>query len=211
MLTDRPSEPILTRMDTISSTHSDRQALTPGIKTALRRLHVNLGHPTNDDLTRRLAAGGGTRVAQRAVKCLRCLTCEKVSRLPQSQTISRILTDEKRFNEMLFVDVCDVVDVRGNRYRWLVAVDQHTDYTVIAPCPSHKSQTVAKKLFKHWIRWAGSPDVLRNTLCDGERGQGASEILTEKTLGVRDSGANHCSLRERRASCDLHERVILAY
>ena len=47
---------------------SDRQALTPGIKTSLRRLHVNLGHPTKDDLTRCLAAGGGTRVAQRAVK-----------------------------------------------------------------------------------------------------------------------------------------------
>ena len=60
---------------------------------------------------------------------------EKTSQ-PQASCIS---TDGERFNERLFVDLCDVVDVRGNRYWWLVAVDQHADCTVIAPCPSHKS------------------------------------------------------------------------
>ena len=75
------------------------------------------------------------------------------------------------------MDLCDLVDVRGNGYWWLVAVDQHTDYTVIAPCTSHESQAVAKKMFKHWIRKAGPPDVL---VCDGERGLGASEVFTEK-------------------------------
>ena len=58
-----------------------------------------------------------------------------------------------------------------------MARGRHTDYTMIAPCPSHESQAVAKKIFKHWIRWAGPPDVL---VCDGERGLGASEIFTEK-------------------------------
>ena len=51
---------------------------------------------------------------------------------PRSHRPSCIPTDGERFNERLFVDLCDVVDVR------LVAVDQHTDYTVIAPCPSHE-------------------------------------------------------------------------
>ena len=32
------------------------------------------------------------------------------------------------------MDLCDLVDVCVNRYGWLVAVDQHTDYTVFAPC-----------------------------------------------------------------------------
>ena len=133
---------------------------------------MNLDISPDDDL----AAGGGTRVAQRAVKFLRCSTCERMSR-PRSHRPSRIPTDGERLNERLFVDMCDVVDVRGNRYWWLVAVDQHTDYTVIAPCPSHESQAVAKKIFKHWIRWVGPPDVL---VCDGERGLGASEVFTEK-------------------------------
>ena len=114
-------------------------------------------------------------MAQRAVKCARCSTFERVR--------SRIPTDGERFSERLFVDLCDVVDVRGNRYWWLVAVNQHTDDTVLAPCPSHESQAVAKKIFKHWTRWAGPPDVL---VSDGERGLGASEIFTEK---LSESGA----------------------
>ena len=121
---EHPSEPVLTPMgisfDDTKLDPRDRKALTPGIKTALRRLHVNLGHPTNDDLTRCLIAGGGTRVSQRAVKCVRCSTCEKLSR-PRSHRPSRILADGERFDERLFVDLCDVV------YWWLVAVDQHTD------------------------------------------------------------------------------------
>ena len=155
---------------------SDRKAVTPGFKTALRHLHVNLGHPTNDDLTRCRTAGGGTRVAQRAVKCMRCSTCKRMSR-PRSHRQSHIPTDGERFNERLSADLCDEVDVRGNRHWWLVAVDQLTHYTVIAPCPSHDSQAIAKKKIKHWIRWAGPPDVL---VCDGERGLGAYEVLTEK-------------------------------
>ena len=123
---------------------SDRQALTPGIKTALRRLHVNLGHPTNDDLTRCLAVRGGTRVAQRAVKCPRCSTCERMSRT-HSHRPSRIPTDGERSNGKLFVDLCDMVDVRAHRSWWLVAVDQHTDYTVIAPCSSHESQALRRR------------------------------------------------------------------
>ena len=98
--------------------------------------------------------------------------------------------DGERFNERLCVDLRDVVDVRGNRYWWLVAVDQHTDHTQIAPCPSHESQAVAKKIFKHWTPWAGPPDVL---VCDGERSLGASEIFTEN-LCVKDPGANHSSI-----------------
>ena len=88
---------------------------------------------------------------RQAVKCLRCSTCEKKSR-SRSDRPSRTPTGGERFNDRLFMDLCDV---RGNRYWWLVAVGQHTDYTVIAPCPSHESQAVATKIFKHWIRWAG--------------------------------------------------------
>ena len=50
----RTSEPTLTPMrmsfDDTKLDPSDRQAVTPGIKTALRRLHVNLGHPTTEVL-----------------------------------------------------------------------------------------------------------------------------------------------------------------
>ena len=58
---------------------------------------------------------------------------------------SRIRANGEHFNEKLFVDLCDLVEVRGNRSGWLVAVDRHTDYAAIAPCPSHESQAAAEK------------------------------------------------------------------
>ena len=168
---ERTSEPVLTPMG-ISSHDTkldagNRQALTARIKTAVGRLHMNLGHP------KCLAVGGGTRKAQRAVKCLRCSTCEKVSR-SRSHRPCRIPTDEERFNERLFVDLCDVVDTRENRCGWLETVDHHTDFTMFAPCPSHGSHAVAKKIFKHPICWA-----FQASLCAMASAVGASEVFTK--------------------------------
>ena len=58
-----------------------------------------------------------------------------------------------------------------------MAIDQHTDFTVITPCASHESHADAYKMFKHWIRSTSLPDVL---VCDDERGLGASEVFTDK-------------------------------
>ena len=83
-----------------------------------------------------------------------------------------------------------VVDVRGIRHWWFVAVDQHTDFSVIAPCPSHESQAVAKKYFQTL------DSVCRTLRHDGVRrraGPGSLRDFYRKTLGVRDSGANHSS------------------
>ena len=73
---------------------------------------------------------------QRAAKWWRCSTCERMSR-PCSHRPSRLPANGEHFNEKLFVDLCDLVDVRRNRYGWLVAVDRHIDSQVMAPCPSH--------------------------------------------------------------------------
>ena len=92
---------------------------------------------------------------QRAVKCWRCSTFDRMSR-PCRHRPSRIQADGEHFNEKPPVDLCDWVDVNGNRYGWLVAVDRHSDCTVVAPCPSSMSQAGAEKWrterFGH-IKW----------------------------------------------------------
>ena len=52
-------------------------------------------------------------LTQRAVKCERCATFARMSRSCGSRQTEN-------------VDLCDWVDVRGNRYGWLVAVDRHS-------------------------------------------------------------------------------------
>ena len=55
---DKNPTPMGRSFDETKLDPSDRLALPPGIKTALRRLHVSLGHLTNDDVTRCLPARG---------------------------------------------------------------------------------------------------------------------------------------------------------
>ena len=75
---------------------------------------------------------------------MRCATRKRMSR-PRSHRPSRTVTNGGSFNERLFVDLCDVVDVRGNRSGWLGTVVQHSDYLVITPCPLHEGQAAAEK------------------------------------------------------------------
>ena len=117
----------------------DRQALTPGIKTALRRLRVNLAHPTNDDLMRCLAGGG--RVAQRAVKRMGCSTRERMSHRP-----SRIPTDGELFDERPFVDMCDVRETdTGSSWQLIstptILLLRHVPATRAKPLPNTCSNT----------------------------------------------------------------------
>ena len=80
-------------------------------------------------------------------------------------------------------------DVRGNRYWWLVAVDQHTDYTVIAPCLQPRESKQLPRRFSN-IGFGG-PDLFMSWCAtEGE----AWELLRycpQKTLSVRNSGANN--------------------
>ena len=55
-----------------------------------------------------------------------------------------------------------------------MAVDHHTDVTVIAPCPSHESHAVAKKIFKQRMCWA-----FQASLCAMASAVGASEVFTK--------------------------------
>ena len=67
-----------------------------------------------------------------------------------------------------------------------MAIDQHTDYTVIAPCPSHESQAVAKKYFSN--TGLGVQETL-TYWCATENGAWeVSEFFTE-TLSVSGTQA----------------------
>ena len=189
---DRNPTPIRRSLDDTNLDPSHRLALPLGIKTALRRLHVNLGHATNDGLTRCLAARGGTHVAQRTVKGLRCSTCERMSR-PRSQRPSRLPTDGERFNEELLVDLCDLVDVRGNRYGWLVAVDQPLTTRCLRHCslwqkgrveqPSRKWRT---RRFGN-IKWRVSA-VSHEVVHVGNQRAGGWELTSNTSLQSANEG-----------------------
>ena len=133
---------------------------------ALRRLHVNCGHPSNQDLERVVRLAGGSPQACAAAKGLRCTICQKSqdAKLPRPGRIKERLG---QFNEVVYADVCTLKDRSGLNHDYIVIIDDGTGYCVITRIPDHTQETFVEAVTQNWIQWAGPPDLL---VADGERG-----------------------------------------
>ena len=145
-----------------------------GMLAALRRMHVNCGHPPNADLERVVRSAGGLPLAAKACKHLQCSTCQKLSR-PKPQRPSRIPQSGLQFNERVQIDACQVFDARGQSWWLLVTIDVATDFTNIQVIRHHSSEHFWRALEKGWLTWAGPPDAV---VADGERGLALEWFIT---------------------------------
>ena len=53
--------------------------ITKSVFSAVRRPHVNSGHPPNDELQRIVRLSGGSEMSRIAVKDIRCATCQRAA------------------------------------------------------------------------------------------------------------------------------------
>ena len=146
--------------------------------TALRKMHCNSGHPTNEDMRRCLKVSGASQLAQDIAKKLRCSTCARMSR-PATIRPSRIPSVGTQFNEMVYVDLFVISDAKGRTFWFMLVIDQFTDFCAVQSVKSHKSEHSFKCLDRCWCSWAGPPDVI---VADGERGFGSESMSTWLTL-----------------------------
>ena len=145
-------------------------------RTALRRLLLIWGHPTTDNLARCLNAAwwNSSTTDSCHVSPLFDVCMDDVG--------SRVrLLRESPQTEKTSFEKCSSICATSRAYtehgHWLLVIlVQHTDFSVIATCPSHDSQAVAKKILQHWIRWAGPSGVL--LVCRCERGLTSAEAFS---------------------------------
>lgn len=80
-----------------------RGSVSGKVAGALRRLHQNLGHPSNRDLVHHLTLSGASKEVTAAAHNLRCRTCDRCVR-PQAHRVAKpaALLD---FNECVAVDI----------------------------------------------------------------------------------------------------------
>ena len=122
---------------------------------ALRRMHQNLGHPTNRELVRHLTLGGASKDLIAAAHNLTCKTCLKCVR-PQAHRVVKpaALLD---FGDAVALDIIyiDTVESKGNLA--LNMVDVASSYQVVVPLESRHADVVTDTFYKHWVSWAGTP------------------------------------------------------
>ncbi|CAK0836533.1 unnamed protein product [Prorocentrum cordatum] len=128
------------------------------VRSHLRRLHQNLGHPSNDDLARNLRLNGADDALVRGAKHLRCATCNRTKPAAGSHRVSR-LSPVGGFNDELGVDGLYLRNAHGKPYLFLSLVEASTTYHVARYLKNRKPATVAKVFRELWP--AGPPSVVR--------------------------------------------------
>lgn len=127
------------------------------LKATLRKLHNNLGHPSNRDLVRVLKNAGGTPAAIRAAEQFTCEICIQRQRpTPCLPTSAHQILD---FNHRVGIDVKQVPGWLPNQQvKCLNIVDWASSFQVMCPFFEVETGPLIKKLFQEkWQSWAGSP------------------------------------------------------
>ena len=99
---------------------------TKAPQTALRRLPINGGHPSNADLQRCIRVSRGSVVAQSLCRYLKCHTCAQFAK-PKTPRPGKVQTDGLQFNEVEQMDMFHIHDAAGTQAWFMATVDLATD------------------------------------------------------------------------------------
>lgn len=165
--------------------------LAPGIKSTLRKLHANLGHPSVADLQRFLRAAGVEQEMLDAVEWIRCSACAQSAR-PRVHRTTRVPPTDVQFNDQLLVDCCQLKDVNGKGFWFLCVLDRATMYHTIDILDNHSPEVLIRSFDNIWKNSFGAP---KEVTIDQERGfigPGFSEALMQDgTLVSSTAGQAH--------------------
>ncbi|CAL1132729.1 unnamed protein product [Cladocopium goreaui] len=144
------------------------------IAKALKRIHQNLGHPSNADLSRHLRLAGAGDLAVKAAQAIKCETCSRLTG-PGTRRPGRVVRPLD-FNQEVCVDTIALYDVDGGKIDAISILDVATGYHLVCRIRGRKSADLLQDFMDHWVQWAGPP---LQVTCDEERG-----LMKEFTDGL---------------------------
>lgn len=147
---------------------------------ALRRIHQNLGHPSNHDLARHLKLSGASEGAIKAAQTIRCSSCARLAN-PSTRRPAKLVRPLE-FNQEVAVDTLNLYLHDNTKVSVLSVLDLATGYHVVEKLQGRKSADLLRTFTDCWLSWAGPP--LRLT-CDQERG-----FIKEFTDGIEMGGTH---------------------
>ncbi|OLQ01618.1 Copia protein [Symbiodinium microadriaticum] len=149
----------------ITSTVPNIKVVAPHVKSALTRLHQNLGHPANADLTRHLRLAGADDDIIKIAKGMRCQVCDRNKRTaaPRPASLPTFLD----FNQLVSVDVFHVFDVNRKRHEMLSVIDHGTTFHLVKRLPGHSAPSFEKAFVDLWSNTFGSPACIAADLETG--------------------------------------------
>ena len=148
------------RPDQVQSTEAPNAAArlpNARILSALRRLHVNLGHPSNRDLIRILKNRNATEDALRLARIFQCDICDRDRQpgIPLPASVSNNLD----FNDQVCFDVLEIPNwEHGKKIKAANCLDHGTKFQIVSPLlEGDKGKSLRKAYVSSWKKWARPP------------------------------------------------------
>ncbi len=129
------------------------------VRQALAHLHVALGHPSQERLTRMLMVSGCGTVVTKAAHGMRCQICEAVRPPGAEPKVSG--QRPTRFGEKILSDSFYVWDFKGERFNITHIIDSLTEYHVGMASKNPGAEVTAELLQHRWCAVFGPPELLQ--------------------------------------------------
>jgi hypothetical protein len=143
------------------------------LRSALTKVHANLGHPSVEDTQRFLRGAGAPQELVEAAGWLKCSVCAKSSK-PRIHRSVRMPPHDLQFNDQIMIDCFHVKDMSNKGHWFMSLLDRATMYHLVTRIDDHSPATFTRVFFHDWCKWAGFP---LEVSIDMERGFGSQEFV----------------------------------
>ena len=133
---------------------------TAAIDKALKKLHVNLGHPSAKELVRVLKHSRASQLAVDRVAHLECSVCS--NHIRPAPPVPAKVPDNLEFNDRVGLDVKYLPGwQQSQKLACVNLVDYATSLQIMIPIGKRETGPLLVETFRdHWISWAGPPKKL---------------------------------------------------
>ena len=123
------------------------------------QMHKNLGHPSNNRLSKALQSAGYRPDVSQAALELKCAVCAKCS--PPKHQRPATLKPMLDFNHRIYLDGVNWTNAQGKTLQFYHIIDAGSNFHVAIATPAKITQDIVNVINQHWMSWAGPPNELQ--------------------------------------------------
>eukprot|EP00435_Cladocopium_sp_Y103_P073619 s3_g44.t1 len=154
-----PPDPQSASLDPMIAQQSPRfRSLPRWEQQMIIKLHKNLGHPSNDRLSKALQVQGCRPEIIQAALEIKCAACARHA--PPKNARPASLKPLLDFNHRVYLDGVNWTNGQGKTYHFFHVLDAGTNYHVAMASPAKTTEDLIQVLNQHWLSWAGPPSEL---------------------------------------------------
>ena len=131
--------------------------LSSADQSMVRKLHINLGHPTSEKLSAHLKYRGAREEIVEGAKDYLCSSC--VERRPPALNPPGSLKEKVSFNDRVWMDGFEWKSSSGAKYYVLHLIDEASHFH-LGKRTVRGSRLAQKVVEESWMSWAGAPHEL---------------------------------------------------